>query len=884
MDPIVITLSLDAQQAAESVGKFVGATTEAIERSYTQAVDKAQAKLDELTRKQEIHRQVIEANGQAVAALQAKRDTASEAEQKNLDQEIKRLQQLTQQRLLDINRIDEQKAKLEEKGLLALGATEAERKALQDVTNQRLIDLGAIRNSIQAHDSVKDAAEAANKSAADGLDKVTEKRTVLEKVLEAEKQKLAEMQGQKETASSAEQKRIDGQIDAQKKIISARQDELLVLDSKRVKLEEEQQLANATNQQEEADIRNVTAAKLAQIEVDRDAIRVQHGLKESASDTGSAIAGMVAQAGKLVGVVSVAAAIATAFQASTQSIEANRQVLMNALSAADQIRSKQLDTFASTQGAFAELGITDPKAKQAALEALRGAIPEQQGLTPDVVVRTAQGMGSALRGVDPSSSKFADIVGNASQAVYQGMDPSLVKNVYTDMLRENPNTTGAQLNKRLADLNTRAGSPAQANELMQIVQEQRSRYGMLGMGTEDVEKMFVSAGQNGIAPEERGSAVSGYLRGLDRFAAKTPEQYLKLYEEMTGVRQVPGQGEFLSTASKFMSPAQLLQKEMSMRHLQSFGELDSLFKAGVSGKTVDMRTIASAIGGMSRDRMEQVVNAGGGPRATAASLAVGNWSGVSLPSGGSFSAPSTAQEQAASKAAVDEFKAINAQQVDPALASFQAQMEVEQKLLAEHPEYLPEITRNYQDSNFFTKGARQVYHAFGGIASPQEVAASNVMAKQFIKDARLQQAMLSGKVQATQKEKDEIYKRLRSEADGIIGVDGKNGAIFKAMQNQSYDLPDLSDDKATRDWMLKNVNYQRNTASNMDEVFSGISQFPFSGGYLPPNSHQINPVAKPIPAAPKIGPQSINYNVKMTNYGYTGDALSNMRPPSNNFG
>lgn len=882
MDPIKIILSVDAQRAAESVQSFVDATTQAIEKSYTQAVDKAQAKLDELNRKQQVHKEVIEANGRAITELQTKRDTASAAEQKNLDQEIKRLQQLTNQRQLDLVKIDEQKAKVEEKGLLALGATEAERKALQGVTDQRLIDLGAVRNAIQAQNSVKDAADAAHRSAADGLDKVAEKRAVIGKVIEAEQTKLEELRQQKENASAAESKKIDLAIEQQQRLIAVRKDELLALDSKRIKLEEEQQIANATNQSEEAEIRSVTAAKLAQIEVDRDAIRAQKGMKDALDDSNSSMMNIVAGAGKLIGITSAAAAITVAFQAANQSIEKMRQELQASMQAAEQIRTKQLDTFSQTQGAFAELGITDPTGKQAALAALRGTIPEQQGLTPDVVVRTAQGMGSALRGIDPSSARFADIVGNASQAVYQGMDPSLIKNVYNDMARDNPNVTGGQLNQRLADLNAAAGSPSQANELMGIAQEQRSRYGMLGLGSTDIEKMFVSAGRNGIAPEERGSAIGGLLRGLDRFVGKTPEQYLSLYEEMTGVRKVAGQGEFLSTMSKFMTPEQMLDKEMHMQKLQNFGELDDLFKGGVSGKQINMAGLAARMGGMSKDRLEQVITAGGGPRATASSLAVGDWNSVQLKSGGMFQAPATAQEQAASRSAVADFKANNVHPVDADAATMQAQIDAELKLLQQHPEWLPEITRNYNESNWFTGAVRKVGHAVGGIPSTEEVAASNVLARMFIKDAALQRDVQAGKVKMTDDQWQALTARVRAEG-GSLRFATKGGAIGEAVKGASYNLPDPNDDAAVRKWMSENVNYQRNTASPMDEIFSGMSNMPGAGGYVPPNPQRIDP-NKPLPPAPKMGPQSINYNIRMNNYGYTNDALSAVMQPHNNFG
>jgi len=891
-DPIQITLSVDAQNAAEAVNAFVEATREQIERGYGGAIEKAQEKLNALTRAQEVHKSVIEQIGTAVESLKAKKDTASQAEQRNIDQEIAKLQSLSQQRQLDITKLEEQKARVEEKGFKAIQLTDDERKQLEKLTDQRIVELGVVRSQIQAHDSVKDAVEKANTIAAAGLDKVTERHGVLRQVIEQEQQKLVEMQEAKANASGADQKRIEAGIEQQKRLISQRQDELLLLDGKRVKITEEAQIAGATSKAEIDGIRERTQALLAEIEVQRDSIKTQTAMGGSIKESASAMSSFIASAGGLIGVVGVVSSVATAMQSLDSQIEAVRREFEQMYAASEKLRNKQVDTFASTQGAFAELGITDPKAKQAALVALRETIPQQQNLTPDVIVRTAQGIGAALKAAginDPSSSKFQDILGNASQAVYQGMDPDLVKNVFSDMLRDNPNVTGGQLNSRLADLNARAGSPRQANELMQIAQEQRKNFGPLGLDTSDIEKMFVAAGKNGIAPEERGAAVSSFIRGMDRLVGQTPQQYLELYEKMTGVAEVPGQGEIISARKKWESPQKMLAEEMRMKHLQNFGELDELFKAGAAGKGGDYASVARIMGGMSKERMEQAIHASGGPRALGGGVAIRGWNDVALPSGGSFSAPATEQETAASVSAVSEFQDINRDKVDPALASFQARMKVEEDLLAKHPEWLPDATRNKNEALYGTGWLRNFRHPISGIADNNEVAQSNVMARMFLADAKLQKDMLTGKVPSTPEQRQQMFDRLNAEAYHIgslnINSDAhKNSAIWKAVRGETDGLPDMNDEAAVRSWMKNNVDYGRNTESLMDAAFSGLSHLDPINGATRGDATKINPVAKPLPKRPTTGPMSVNYNTKNIIYGYTGDSVSNMNQPTNNYG
>jgi hypothetical protein len=159
------------------------------------------------------------------------------------------------------------------------------------------------------------------------------------------------------------------------------------------------------------------------------------------------------------------------------------------------------------------------------------------------------------------------------------------------------------------------------------------------------------------------------------------------------------------------------------------------------------------------------------------------------------------------------------------------------------------------------------------------------MGRQFIKDSQTMKSMMSGKIPSTQEQRDQMQARLFAMADHLGGK-GKNSTISKIIGGDYSNLPDLSNDQQTRDWMKSNINYSRSTQSMGDSLFSEISKMPFSGGYIAPNTRAISPVTHPLPPAPavKSGPTSINYNTKVIQYGYTADQTSAVNTPHNNLG
>ncbi len=271
------------------------------------------------------------------------------------------------------------------------------------------------------------------------------------------------------------------------------------------------------------------------------------------------------------------------------------------------------------------------------------------------------------------------------------------------------------------------------------------------------------------------------------------------------------------------------------------------------------------------------MSAGGGPRAMASAFGIGNWSGVNLPSGSAFPAPSTTQEMNASKSAVADFDALNREGTDPDATAFNRSTQNELDVLTKHPELLPQITRSYNESGTIGQGwDKYVHHVLGGVPTNYQVAQSNTMARLFLADAAKLRDMKSGKIKGTQADMDALQERLSSEA---MWTGDANGNVGKISGGDYSGLPDMSDENAVRQWMLQNVDYQRNTQSAGEW---GWYNFKSLGGAIQTNDTPtplINPVLNPLPtgkAAPVQGPPapttrpttqpvSINYHILCEN-------------------
>jgi hypothetical protein len=196
MEPISISLSMDLHEAAGAVSKFVTEQKEALESSLPRSVDKAKSKLDELIAKYEVVYATMDKDKQKIQELSNKRDQASGADKKRLDDEINGLKRITANREIEILKIQEKKARLEEMVSLSTAGSDLEKAAINAATNARLIEINALKDQARAQAGVNaNVEEGSNKLGAYfgrflGITGVLAGMRLVEQAIDAQRERL----------------------------------------------------------------------------------------------------------------------------------------------------------------------------------------------------------------------------------------------------------------------------------------------------------------------------------------------------------------------------------------------------------------------------------------------------------------------------------------------------------------------------------------------------------------------------------------------------------------------------------------------------------------------------------------------------------------------
>jgi hypothetical protein len=149
-EPIVIPVSIDADAVKQQAELASQAVVDAFENAIPSAIEKTNAKLAEVARKQEVIRQVIKDDQREIELLESKRASASESEIRNIDKQIEKYKQLVAGREIQILKDEERRVKLEETSKLSQASTDAEKDNIRLVTDLQTINIAQLRDKARA--------------------------------------------------------------------------------------------------------------------------------------------------------------------------------------------------------------------------------------------------------------------------------------------------------------------------------------------------------------------------------------------------------------------------------------------------------------------------------------------------------------------------------------------------------------------------------------------------------------------------------------------------------------------------------------------------------------------------------------------------------------
>ena len=281
IEPIVIPIVPDTTAILEGLAEVQVAADEAFGRGMSRAIDKANQKVQDLTAAQERLNAVIEQNTSVIGELDSRRSSADAAEQARIDQQITSLQRLNQQHAIETQTLEAKKVQVGANALAMLASNEAERTVIREGVQAQLISIQTLRDQDRAYNAVKETGVAAQRAIQVQLDQVIAKQGEVQSSIVQQTEAYEALNASKATAPGSDQPRIDAEMAAIRRVLYARENENVVLDAKRVRLEADAQIALATSDAERDGIRQTTDARLQELTVELDQQRVRQGVRDT---------------------------------------------------------------------------------------------------------------------------------------------------------------------------------------------------------------------------------------------------------------------------------------------------------------------------------------------------------------------------------------------------------------------------------------------------------------------------------------------------------------------------------------------------------------------------------------------------------------------------
>ncbi|MDF2434501.1 MAG: hypothetical protein JWP44_4132, partial [Mucilaginibacter sp.] len=491
---------------------------DSVRETATRSSDRIGAKLDEITSKQFSHQIAINATKAKIEELHKAHESATEASRAEIEQEISSLTRAIGLREREQLTMEEKNVKLKQEQALLHATSDVERQQIQNVSQARMGDLAAQKDQIRAQQQVKDTFTETTDEQIAEIDALTAKKKQEQAVIEKDKALLDELRNKRNQASGEERKALDQQIEALKKAIGARENEIYTIDRKILKLQEMMKLAVAGSEQERDAIRAATQERLIELEAIRDEATAVRNVREETEAGANSVERYIKGWFGIQGVMAVVREVTELVKAQVQVIEDLNKGLDTVQKNAEHFH----DAFSSMN---TEFGLTDQAGQAAAAQVLSNVSTQMTregkgAVTPTQLSESYAALGPAFN--DPNnriaydSSQGQDLAANASILAQRGLDKGNVGNLARNLLHDNKGLTGDQLNQSASNLMATVGGPKAANAFLSSWHQNQQKFTQVGLSLTDAQQMFASAMASGSSPEESANLINRYAQGADR--------------------------------------------------------------------------------------------------------------------------------------------------------------------------------------------------------------------------------------------------------------------------------------------------------------------------------------------------------------------------------
>ena len=254
---------------------------DAIRDTSEKGAQKMQAAIDALISRQLAHHKAIEDDQKQIEQLYQTHNMATEAARSDIEQEISSLKRAIATREQEQLTIEQKIVKLNESAQLSHASSEAERQQIAAKTQARMGELAAQQDQLKAQQSITDIYTADTDERLAQIDAITAKQKSERAMSEDNRRQIDELRNRRAQASGEERRQIDAKLEGYRKVQAAHEVEILSLEERKVKIQEEMHLAIAGSESERQAIRAVAEERRVEIGVQKDAINAQRGLTET---------------------------------------------------------------------------------------------------------------------------------------------------------------------------------------------------------------------------------------------------------------------------------------------------------------------------------------------------------------------------------------------------------------------------------------------------------------------------------------------------------------------------------------------------------------------------------------------------------------------------
>lgn len=633
-------------------------------------------------------------------------------------------------------------------------------------------------------------------------------------------------------AKQTQQQATQAEQEAIKKTIALHELEILKLQEKRTRVGEVISLSTAGSEDERKAIKGAVDDRIVAINGMKDQLRAQSGIND---EVGKGTGLLDSYFGRFVTISGVIGSL----HLMQQAFEGQREEIERIIAAVEHFKGMNLGQYNTYKPFFNEAGISGGAAQDRAV----GIFTQMQGRTnldKTVLSEAAAKMAPVLKekGIAWDSAQGQSIIENAAILQDKGVDSAQIRNVASDM----PNLTGGGLNSSVATTIAAAGSSTRANELLGAYYTNKEKAGAVGLGRDDITKMFMFLhGQKGETQEQIPQDIGRALQAMDRMVGLDPTERLALQQKLSE-DGAGGLAAHMGNIPKFMAAFQQLSP---------------------SKREVVAREIA-------------------GPRGVVAMNAISGYGAMQLPSAGPLSAPDNlaAQGEAASQGVDARYAA--AHPTSPEESAFTTALPNEIQALSDDPSKLPWYQRGWYQRAFGNT------LTVGTTPSKNEIGAANIYGQRIVELARYADGIANGTIKATPQQAAQINSLLK-QAYSAVETDNTTDHRMRALVNGRSD-------RFSRSSVLNNIRSQDDVTKFLSDNMSyyGLStdvDNPHKFGKL---FDQADQVEKGLPSLPSLPlhrpstqpstPTSINYHIRQTNYGYENSSIGAPAQSENNFG